>query len=252
MKKKHALLVLVCILLLGVGYVMYARPVKNAKIDVVQTQDNGAYPYVCEGGASLTMLPAEDLSFVTLVAGERAPFVGSVKLFADTSARGARFEGGGVVMTGAGEEIQVRTNDATLVCNPVGNQEMAPFNWGDSGEGGGSEGQDLVSIVMRSIQGKWQGRDDAKFVREFNAGATYVDLYDDKNTSSGTWVVFTKEHAPGPMPFTVEGNTVYIQLTDSKNPANTLHFKLIKLTPEQLQMVYLERGGVLTFVRVVP
>src|SRR3989344_119234 len=194
----------------------------------------GSYAYACDNGAQFTMTPAADMSSLSLKPGKGASF-GAVTLVSAASSAGERYEGGGVVFVGVGEEVMLTVGGATLKCNPLPSQEMAPFNWGDAGEGGGVK-QDTALIVTESIQGKWQSTDDAKFVREFKAGGTASDLYDGKVVSTGTWKVFTK--ADG---------FVYLQMTMQGTQADTLNFKVAKMTPELLQLIYLDRGGVLNF-----
>lgn len=165
---------------------------------------------------------------------------------------GARFEGtagkSAIVFVGAGEEVQLTVGDEKAVCNPVPNSDMAPWNWGDAGEGGGVK-QDVSLIVSESIVGKWQSTTDAEFVREFKDGGAVVDWHDNEPVSEGTFTVFTKEK-PLLVAFPIEANAVYVQLNMSGTQADALNFKVTKLTPESLELVYMDRGGVLVFTRV--
>lgn len=112
----------------------------------------------------------------------------------------------------------------------------------------GSVKQDAALIVSESIVGKWQSTDDAKFVREFKSGDVVVDSHDGKVVSEGKWVAFTKANAPlRSVAFPIDENAVYIQMTTSGTEADTLNFKVGKLTPEELELVYMERGGTLKF-----
>jgi hypothetical protein len=154
------------------------------------------------------------------------------------------------VFVGAGEGVALTVGNATLKCNPEPNQELAPFNWGDAGEGGGSVKQDTSLIVTENMLGKWESTDDAKFVREFKAGDVMVDWYGNESKSAGLWVVFTKEKAPKVFPYPMDPKAVYVQITMSGTQADTLNFAINKITPDELQMTYLDRGGVLNFKRV--
>jgi RNAse (barnase) inhibitor barstar len=125
---------------------------------------------------------------------------------------------------------------------------MAPWNWGDAGEGGGIQ-PDVSLVVTESIQGKWQSLDDAKFTREFRSDFTVVDSYDGKANLDGLWVVFTKMNAPE-ISFPLEESAVYLQITEKGTPQDTLTFKVVKLTPDELELIYMDRGGVLRFKSV--
>lgn len=212
----------------------------------------GTYAYTCDSGMEFTMSPSADVSVVVLSPGTGASF-GETTLAHTDSTAGARYEGGdpadgGIVFVGAGEGVRLTIGGATFTCNPVPNPDSPPWNWGDAGEGGGVK-QDVVLIVSESIVGKWQSVDDVKFTREFKADGTAVDMYDNKNATSGTWKAFSKE-APFSVLFPLEDGAVYIQMTMQGTQADTLNFKLVKLTPEELELIYMDRGGTLRFVSV--
>jgi hypothetical protein len=214
-----------------------------------ESADMGTYAYQCEGGAEFTMTPSSDLSSITLAPGANAGFSATTLSFVNAT-NGQRFEGGGMVFVGAGESVALTmpAGDAPLNCEPKPNTEMAPWNWGDAGEGGGAK-QDVALIVSESIVGKWQSNEDKKFVREFKSDGTAADWYDNKVVSPGTWKVFTKEQ-PLSVAFPLERDTVYIQMTMQGTQGDTLNFKLVKLTPEALELVYMDRGGALSFKHI--
>jgi len=213
-------------------------------------QDLGSYAYSCDNGSQFTMAPSADMSSVKLSAGSQGMFSGDVTLSNIAGAEGARYEGGNITFVGAGEEVQLTVGSEKAVCNPVQSQELAPWNWGDAGEGGGSIKQDTSLIVTENMLGKWQSVDDAKYVREFKEKDAVVDWYDGKTVSTGLWVAFTKEKAPKIFPYTMDTSSVYLQLTMTGTQADTLNFRISKVTPEELELVYLDRGGVLRFKRV--
>ena len=210
----------------------------------------GAYEYICDNGSTFTMMPSSDISSIKLFAGSQGMFTGDATL--SNTGSGTRFEGthagNSVIFVGAGEEVQLTVGSESTICNPKPSAEMAPWNWGDPGEGGGIK-QDVALIVGESIVGKWQSTEDAKFTREFKDGGVAVDTYEGKDVTNGTWKVFTKEN-PLQVSFPIEAGTVYIQMTMQGTQGDTLNFKLSKLTPEKLELIYMDRGGVLTFKSV--
>lgn len=206
----------------------------------------GSYAYMCEGGVEFTMSPSSDVTTIKMTPGVNATF-GETTLAATQSTAGARFEGGGMVFIGAGEEVQLTTGGRTMVCNPKPSADTAPWNWGDAGEGPGSVKQDTSLIVSESIVGKWQSTTDPKSIREFKDGGVVVDWYDGKTVSTGLWVAYTKANAPKMVAFPIDENAVYLQLTEKGTQADTLDFKITKLTPESLELIYMTRGGALTY-----
>ena len=122
-------------------------------------------------------------------------------------------------------------------------------NFGDDGDEGGSIKQDVSLIVSESIVGKWQDTTDTKFIREFKTAGVVVDSYENKEVARGSWQVFNKEKLLA-VGFTLESGVTYLQLTMSGTQSAKLNFKLSKLTPEELELIYMERGGVLRFKSV--
>lgn len=163
---------------------------------------------------------------------------------------GQRFESDSHTYVFAGEEatVTVKATGASTTCTQPFDANNAPYNFGDAGEGGGVK-QDTALIVSESIVGKWQSTQDAKFVREFKAGGKVADSHDNEVVSEGTFTVFT-EAKPLSVLFPLEKGMVYVQLKMSGTEGDTLNFKVTKLTPESLELIYMDRGGALVFTRV--
>jgi hypothetical protein len=236
----------VLIIIIGGGYLYTQRSESDR---AMMASSMGTYEYVCDNGSRFTMTPSDDVSEVQLTAGSQGMFTGTIRLA--RMGDGNHFEtteGPLVVFWGAGEEVGLEVGSESATCNPVPNSEMAPWNWGDAGEGGGIQ-PDVSLVVTESIQGKWQSLDDAKFTREFRSDFTVVDSYDGKANLDGLWVVFTKMNAPE-ISFPLEESAVYLQITEKGTPQDTLTFKVVKLTPDELELIYMDRGGVLRFKSV--
>ena len=237
---------LVVLIILGIGAWWYNNSQKGESA-------MGEYAYTCANGSGFSMTPSEDVSSVMISAGSQGMFTGTGTL-QKAEGVGARFEGtvasSPVTFVGAGEEVQLTVGGESTVCNPVPSTEMAPWNWGDAGEGGGEQ-PDVALVVSESIVGKWQSTDDAKFVREFQSGSKYSDWYDGKVTSSGMWVAFVKgPNAPKQFAFPMQENKVYLQMTETGTQEITLNFSLEQLTPDELVLIFLDRGGALKFKSV--
>lgn len=237
------LIAIIALLLAGGAWYMYSN--KGGFSGMTEAEYSmGSYEYMCADGTAFTMEPSSDGTLVR-ISGLAIPQ--TTLSFTDGTA-GQRFEGGDMVFVGAGEEVQLTRNGSTISCNPKPSTENAPWNWGDAGEGGGIQ-QDVSLIVSESIVGKWKSVDDAKYVRELKADFTASEWYEGKEVSKGLWVAFTKMNAPE-ISFPLEENAVYLQMTMQGTQADTLNFKIAKLTPEELELVYMDRGGVLRFTRV--
>ena len=97
--------------------------------------------------------------------------------------------------------------------------------------------------------GVWQSTTDAKFVREFRADGTVVDSYDGAPQATDTWKLFTKDNAPQ-VSFALEAGASYIQITRQGGVPTTFTFKIATLTQDELDLIYLDRGGSLTFKKI--
>jgi hypothetical protein len=98
-----------------------------------------------------------------------------------------------------------------------------------------------------NIVGTWQSDTDGKFTRAFSADGTAVDFYEGVETSRGTWRMFTSD-AVVAIDFPLEADATYVEITEPD--AENLYFKLAVLTPERLELIYMNRGGALMFTRI--
>lgn len=239
MKKSILGAILIVFIGLGMWYYFGGKTSMNEG-----SSDMGSYAYLCNNGVEFSMEPSADVSSVRVIPGANATFSAATLATVESSS-GARFEGSGMTFVGVGEEVQFTANGMLMICNPKPSQDMAPWNWGDVGEGGGVK-QDASRIVSESIVGKWQSVDDEKFVRELKSDSTAQDWYENKVVTDGLWVAFTKMNAPE-VSFPLEEDAVYLQMTMKGTQADTLTFKLSKLTSDELELIYMDRGGALRF-----
>lgn len=152
--------------------------------------------------------------------------------------------------TFAGEEARVtsKSTGTETACAQPFDPNQAPYNFGDLGEGDGGE-PDLALAVRGSIEGKWQSTDDENFTREFREGGAAVDGYTGEGDTTGTWQVFAGNTGIE-TPFPQEEDAVYLKMVMGEMGDEIFYFKVGKLTPEELELVYLDRGGVLSFTYV--
>lgn len=129
-------------------------------------------------------------------------------------------------------------------------EAIAPVHSDDVGEPG-SVKPDIALVASENIVGTWQSERDPKSTRVYSSDGTLVDMYDGRELSRGTWKAFTAEKPAAGVSITLEADTVYIQET-LVNEAETaaLNLQVAKLTPENLELVYIEGVGSLAFSRV--
>lgn len=162
------------------------------------------------------------------------------------------YQGDGYAYLFAGEEARVRyPGGSATTCSQPFDPNNAPYNFGDRGEGAGEAQPDTALVVMNSIQGRWQSVDDPKFTRTFRANGVALDTYEGAGETEGVWQAFTSESG-AVAPFPLEPNHVYLQMEMGSEQDEMLYFQVTKLTPEELELIYMGRGGVLRFKYIGP
>jgi len=105
----------------------------------------------------------------------------------------------------------------------------------------------LISASKSALVGFWRNNEDANFTREFEENGIALDRYEGENDQGVlTWDVFTKEKPDAEFSGEYENGTAYLVMS---NGTDNLYFKIIKITPEELELVFMDGGGVLTFSR---
>ncbi len=105
---------------------------------------------------------------------------------------------------------------------------------------------ELALTVSKDILGKWQSVTDTKFTREFKSDGIVEDDYGGEFKLTDKWRVFSeKENIK--VAFPLEPNISYLEFSNGKEQ---LYFKIIKITSEDLELVYMDRGGVLQFKKI--
>lgn len=105
-----------------------------------------------------------------------------------------------------------------------------------------------AAAAMGNIIGSWRSDDDAAFTRDIRNDGTVVDRYEGVEDSEGLWMVFTKEIPDTAFTGIIEEGAVYLSLAMSED--EKLYFKIVKADGESLELIYLDRGGALSFHRV--
>lgn len=109
------------------------------------------------------------------------------------------------------------------------------------------EKSNIKKTAAELILGQWRSIEDPKFVRSFSRDQV-VDMYEDKVTgSAGKWAIFSSDNVPADFTGIAEKGATYISLDfiDSK-----LFFEVSNISKSNLELVYIDRGNVLSFARV--
>lgn len=102
-------------------------------------------------------------------------------------------------------------------------------------------------VAADSIVGTWQSTDDESSVRVIYENGGFADVYQGEELSSGSWYVFDGANAPEDFPYPAVENVEYLALVDAEG---TLFFSIAERTEQSLTLIYLDRGGALSYSRV--
>ena len=134
--------------------------------------------------------------------------------------------------------------EETAQASSTPNENNAPVNSGDTDKGAGVE-QDLATIATENIIDKWHNSTDTKLFREFKTNNVFIDSRDGVAIASGSWRVFTGDDAVS-VPFELQPGRVYIKMTLA---GETMYIKVANLTLTNLQLVFMDRPGMLFYSR---
>lgn len=157
-----------------------------------------------------------------------------------------------VLIVGAGWYASVRGHGVATpeVTTATPSNAATTTQWGNDGEEGGTPAPSAaLAAVQASVLGTWQSTDDTQFTREFDRGGIAKDSYKGAVVSTGTWATFTSQK-PLDTPFTLEPGVVYLQMSMQGSQAPVLNFKVVKITPDELQLLYVDHGNILSFRRI--
>jgi hypothetical protein len=108
-----------------------------------------------------------------------------------------------------------------------------------------------LNMVRTALAGTWQSTDDTKFTRELDADGKAIDRYDGDTsaTTGGRWTIFFGNKPPAGTTTgrAFQPDVVYLRLDQN---GDVLLFALAGLSRSDMKMVYLERGNLLSFVRL--
>jgi hypothetical protein len=205
-----------------------------------------------DGGekTQLSMTPSPDLSSLqvrfnteanTSVLNRAEPLAGQA----------ARYMNENLTLSGVGERVTFFWHDeAGFTCDPVPSQTEAPFNWGDPSEGA-AVSHESAEAVRANIVGMWRSVEDPLSLREFLSSGSVIDTYDDKEPYRQGWTVFTKNDVgTTTLGFTPEAGLVYINMREGGDFVPGMFFSVDKLTADELEMTFMDRGNKLTYKRV--
>ncbi len=104
-----------------------------------------------------------------------------------------------------------------------------------------------AASTMANVIGLWRSNNDSKFTREIRNDGVVADRYEGQADSDGLWMVFTKDIPDTSFTGSLEDGAVYLSVAMGED--EKYYFKVSKADGQSLELVYLDRGGVLSFTR---
>lgn len=105
-----------------------------------------------------------------------------------------------------------------------------------------------AASTMANVIGMWRSNEDPKFSREIRNDGVVVDRYEGEADSEGLWMIFTKEIPDTSFTGTTEEGAVYLSIAMSED--EKYYFNVVNADGQKLDLIYLDRGGVLSFTRL--
>ena len=236
----------VMIVLIMAAYVIYQN---YSDEDAIPISTNGV-SFICEDNTDFIADFTIDMSEVSIII--RGELDRTLYNVGDSEVP-YRFTDNLMVYTFVGEEAIVTdvASEESFVCRQPSDSNNAPYNFGDTGENGGQEA-DRSAIGDENILGVWRSLDDRRFNREFRADGSFVDIYEGDNDTLGIWRIYNGNELGEDLDFEPDNDAIYLMLTDDITPELVMHFRINKLTPEEMELTYMERGNILRFTYVGP
>ena len=135
-----------------------------------------------------------------------------------------------VIIAGAGYFL-LPTEPTGEVPNPSASEEPARYASADA-----------------ALVGVWQSTDDALYSREFATDGTVTERYegDESATIVGTWETFT-DTSNLPEPLAGSAGVTFLRVVFE---GEAFYYSIADVSLSNLQLIYLDRGGALNFIRV--
>jgi len=242
MQNKFLLTTVLAIVVITCGYVIYTNFTNQGNQNTLPIKTEVSF--ICEGGPSFIASFTADMNSLDII--ENGTITRSLKIN-DIETNIMNFADQEMRYEFSGEQVRVsnlQSHDSYL-CNQPFDPNNTPFNFGDNEFADDSAA--LISITSNNLEGLWHSLDDNRSFREFRSDGSFIDSYEGTGDSRGIWRVFTKDNAPDHINFQPEANAVYLLLTDDITPELVLTFKIIKLDSNELELTYLDRGGILRY-----
>ena len=110
-------------------------------------------------------------------------------------------------------------------------------------------GPDLPTVTQ-NIVGSWQSTGDGNYSVKITANGKWTDTYSTSATSSasqtGAYTLFTSADPDPALAGAVTPGVVYVKLVEGKS---TSFFGVVEADGNNLQLVYLDRGNTISFVK---
>jgi hypothetical protein len=268
----HKILIVVAlIVIIAFGGYQYSRTKQVLVPDSVSSL--GSYEYQCNDGATVSVVPSEDVSKLALTLHKENTSVNEVLVKVEGAA--TEFIGPTYRFLGAGETITLSTESVRIACSPVSSPETPPWNWGDPTTPETSATSDempvgaLVGIFAdehcADSCGYWEFRENGTLVDRFvsyeHEGERAGTLHE--KTVQGTWAIVGHDALPTAPASSKEETYLRALLPvdawandtagrDVWKEGEALYFKIVSLTEGGFEFLSVPGGHTWRFVREVP
>tara|TARA_B100001750_G_C15459297_1_gene573301 strand:- start:175 stop:645 length:471 start_codon:yes stop_codon:yes gene_type:complete len=103
--------------------------------------------------------------------------------------------------------------------------------------------------IETALTGRWQSTTDVNSYKIFSADGSVIERYEGETTveSEGSWEVFSTNDPVSTIEAPLDPAMTYLRISEG---GEQYHYLITTINETDLELVYLDRGGVLTYQKV--
>jgi len=234
---RNPILIIIVIALIALGAVLFKQP---QQIENQATVVTGVTSFVCENQSYFVTEFMSDETARILVDGD------VIRTVSKKPVNREQYDDDTFSYIFESEKVIVANKDerTLLNCNQTTDQNTQESVMKNDAQG------DELAVVAKNLLGAWRSLEDEKFVRTFKDSNQFVDSYEGEALTQESYELFKKGDNAPETSIELEDDVLYLLSQTETEPTESMLFKIVTVTEERLEMIYLQGNGSLVFERV--